>query len=471
MGREATVYLAGFTSAGVLQLAVVPLYTRSLGPTEYGYLALTIAATTVARGIMSLGGEATLARFWADTGSEQDRKVLASTWIGFLAAWSVLVAALACTAAPWLANELEPGASIAVLLVLGFLVLVPAQASRMLAQILRNRFRPVPFAATQVTVAVLNAALGVLFGVTMGLGVQGVILGMLVGESLGCVARLPLVRTSLGPHLSQDLLRPLLRFGAPYIPISVALWVFVGADRLVIGASTSGGRQLGAYAVASSLVGPFTVVTLSLSNAWLPRVSALFVEDDYQARQTTARAIGLALAVLGLAATIVGMLAVPLVAIVGGEGFGPAASALPLLALGSAFFGTSMFTGTGLSLTKQTHVTAVVAVSAAALDLLLLVLLVPRFGLVGAAGAVAASYFVLASANLVAANRKFPLPVSVRGLTLLSVGLAGQSALATLRPGSATVITTGAALCAVLGVVIARQTWPSRAGGASSSTH
>ena len=59
-GRETAIYLAGFVGAGLVQFLSIPVYSRALGPEQYGYLALMIATTTVLSGIMLLGGDVAL---------------------------------------------------------------------------------------------------------------------------------------------------------------------------------------------------------------------------------------------------------------------------------------------------------------------------------------------------------------------------------------------------------------------------
>lgn len=432
--REASVYLAGFVGAGIVQFLAILVYSRSLGPEQYGYLTLTVAMATAWAGVMVLGGDVALTRFWIDAPLEAAKRALASTWIGFLTAWSVVVAVIACMAAPILAQRFGPGADLTPLLIVGFLGLVPAQASRLLAQILRNRFRPVAFAATTVLISAGNVAIGITFGVVLGLGAYGIVLGMLLGETIGCLIRVPLTRASLGRSVDWHLLPPLLRFGIPYVPASIAAWTLTGVDRLVVGMALSP-TELGAYGLAATFVGPFIVVNLALGQAWVPRAYELFTTSASLAKGTTAKAVGLALAGLGGAALIVGGLAPWVVALLGGDEYMPGSVALPFLALGSAFAGTAAFAGTGLTLMKRTVALSSIAVCAAGVNVAALLVLVPRFGLVGASLAGAGSYLLLAGANLTVANLAFNVGVPPRTGLILGV-LIAQSSISTLAPRS-----------------------------------
>ncbi len=89
--REASIYLAGFVGAAFLQFLAVPIYTRYLGPERYSYYALTLAITTSLAGLLVIGGDIALTRFWFEAKSQEQRRNLALTWISFLTAWSVIV--------------------------------------------------------------------------------------------------------------------------------------------------------------------------------------------------------------------------------------------------------------------------------------------------------------------------------------------------------------------------------------------
>lgn len=270
--REASIYLAGFVAASVLQFLAVPIYTRYLGPERYSLYSLTVAVTTSLAGVLLIGGDVALSRFWFEARSVTQRRTLATSWILFLTAWSVLVVITAVVLTPAFAEWLRPGSDLGTLLIVSLWVLVPAQLSRMLAQILRNDFRPTAFAVTTVVVGTMAAGLGIAFAVGAGLGVIGILLGALFAELIGCLIRAPLVRRDLTGPVRLTVVGPLLRFGAPFIPASIAMWVFAGADRIAVGWYLDD-RQLAGYSVAATLVAPFSVLLTALGQAWIPRVT------------------------------------------------------------------------------------------------------------------------------------------------------------------------------------------------------
>ncbi len=302
---EASTYMAGLAGAAILQFLAVPVFTRYLGPDEYSLLALSLAVSTSISGLLLIGGDLALSRFWFSAGDGHERRSFTVTWILFLTAWSIPVVALACAAAPMISGWVSPSTSITVELQIAFVILVPAQLSRMLAQVMRNEFRPWPFAVTSTAIAGLSLVIGLWLAVGLDLGVAGVLMGSVAGESLGVFIRAPLVMPALQGSLSRRLIRAPLLFGLPFVPASVAFWVFTGMDRVAVGRFMSE-ADLGAYAVAGMLVAPFTILLTALGQAWVPRITQEFEADSRKASLATGVGLELSLIAYGMAAVLGG---------------------------------------------------------------------------------------------------------------------------------------------------------------------
>ncbi len=454
-GREATIYLFGFTAVGILQFLALPVYSRVLGPAQFGLYSVTLAATTALSAVMVVGGDVTLARFWADQKTEEEKRRLASTWITFLAGWSLAIAGVAAAVAPLINWPDDYPSDFAGLFILGVAALVPAQLSRMLAQVLRNSFRSAAYASLLVLGAALDVGLGLAFVVWAGFGVHGIMLGILIGQTIASMVLLPFVRQYVGFSFDRSLLPPLLRFGVPFIPASLAVWAMKSLDRLVLSTSATP-EEVGHYAFAVSLIAPFSVITMALGQAWIPRIAQLDARDRPAAARGAATAIVWATAGFGVAAMLVGALAPLIVRVVGGTEFSQSAQVMPLLALGAALTGVAVFARTGLTLTRRTKAIPVVTGIAALLDVALLLVLVPMLGLPGAAAASAAAYCTLSLLTLWAGNRVYPLDLPGSRLLVMLLVLTVQTCVATANPGAAAVWAVTAVCCVVLGMQVRR---------------
>ncbi len=462
--REAAIYAAGLGASAFLQFLAVPVYTRSLGPETYSLIPLTLAVSGAFSGVLLVGGDVVLSRFWFDVLGAA-RRSLTLTWILFLLAWSIVGAAIAVLLVPVVVAWFPDSADLTTPLILAITALVPAQASRMLAQVLRNSFRPVAMAATGVFIGAISVGIGLFLAVHLGWGVPGVFWGLVAGELAGCLVRVPLVMPDLKGHFTPSLLPPLLRFGLPFIPATIAVWAFTGTDRIAVG-SILGVASLGGYSVATTLVLPFTLLVVALGQAWIPRIVDLYERAPSDALRTGATALEASLLVFGSAAMALTAVAPLAVSLLGGPGYESGAAALPLLALGGAFQGTTLFAATGYTLAKRSGLVPVITLAAAAVNIVLLAILVPAWGIVGAASAVAASYWVLTAGMLCYSQAHLRMPIRWGPLASAASIITAVVVWATLQPGNGLI----APVCVLVASGLLTRAWWLLQGRTESAT-
>jgi O-antigen/teichoic acid export membrane protein len=340
--------------------------------------------------------------------------------------WAVVVCLALAPTAPAVASFTLERRSASTLFLLALATLPVAQTSRMVAQILRNEFRPVPFVATGVLLGALSLGGGLLFAIGLDGGIAGIFLGILVAEVLVLAVRGVLARSAFGGSFDPALLRRLLRFGVPLVPVTVSFWVFTAADRVVV-AKFSGLAQLGYYSVAVTVPLVFVVLTTAVSQAWLPRAIQLFEQD----RDRAAKSIGALLSYyvfgLGVLATLAAAVAPEIVRVLSGPRYAPAAAAIPLLCLGSVAFGSLTVTAAGMTMMHRTGRLASLSVVAAVVNVGAALALVPPFGITGAAAATLIGYVCLTLAYLWASQRLWPIRLEPRRLVTLValLGLVG----------------------------------------------
>jgi O-antigen/teichoic acid export membrane protein len=411
----------------------VPIYTRLFAPDEYSVLAFVTTLGGLFAALLALGGDTTLARFWFEDESLPAQRRLVRTWIGFLALWALALCLVLAPFTPGIAAlALDPSAATVFLLMLA--VLPVSLVSRMLAQILRNQFRPSPYALTSFGVGVSGLLGGLAAVVLLDLGVAGILLGMLGAELVVLLVRMVLVRRMLaGGRFDRRLLGGLLRFGAPLVPVTLSFWVFTASDRVVLG-KLGDLTELGYYSLGVSLVSVFALLSGALGQSWLPRIIQLYQHDEARA----ARVIGVTLTYLvfglGFLAVLMSAFAAELVRLVAAPAYAPASRVIPLLTLGAVAYGSNLLTASGMTMRQRTRPLALLSGVAAVINLALAVTLVPILGMVGAALASALGYAVLTCSYLGVSQRLWPVPLERRRLAVASGALVAVAVLLTALP-------------------------------------
>jgi O-antigen/teichoic acid export membrane protein len=430
VSREILVYTFGTFVASGIQYLAVPVYTRLFAPQEFSKLVLVQTGIGLVAGIIVVGGDTALARFWFADESRDYRRRLTVTWVGFLTAFATLVTVLLLPASGLAARWAFGETGQAKLVLVGLLILVPAQTSRLLATVLRNEVRPMAFAASAIALGALTLVLGIGFAVWLDWGLTGILAGSLVAETMVLLARGWLTRHVVSGRPDRSLLRPLLLFGMPLVPVTLSFWVFTASDRLVV-AKLASLKELGYYSVATTLATGFGLLIMAVGQAWTPRALQFYAADSDAARTVIGRSLTYFVFALSCIAVTASALAPWIVHVVSGTAYQSASTAVPLLMAGSVAYGSSIFTGMGVLVSNKTGWLPATTSAAAVINIALALTLVPPFGIVGAAAASTGGYLLLTGGNLWLSQRYWPVVLERRRLIVTVLGLSGATGVCT----------------------------------------
>lgn len=413
--RDVLVYASGDVATRALGFISVPIYTHIFQPEQFSRLAFVSTIGTLAAGIAIVGGDTVLARFWFQDQSLEGHRRLITTWIGFLAVSGLLVSLVASAAVPLFARALLEDQSGAILLWLVLATMPVANVNRMLAQVMRNQFRPVPYAVTSFILGLVALSIGLYSVLQLGLGVSGILAGVLIAELLVLIVRAVIVREVLVGDFDAKLLRKLLRFGVPLVPVTMSFWVFTASDRIVL-AKLGSFADLGFYSAALSLVSFLALLNAAVGQAWAPRMYQLYERDPDGASTVVGVSLTYYIFGLGLLAVAVSAVAPEVINLLTADAYAPSAKVVPYLALGAVAYGSSLVTSSGLTMTYRTGRLSTYSALAAAGNVVLAIVLVPWFGMIGAALASLLGYTVLSSAYFLASQRVWRMRLEPRRL-------------------------------------------------------
>lgn len=412
LSRDLVTYGAGGLFARALAFITFPVYTRVFPPDEYGILALVTTTTALLGPFLAVGGDTVYARFYFEAETDEARRRLTTTWFGFLAAWSATVVVVAILLREPLSRLLFGAATHTALLTVGLAAAPIALFSSLLLQILRNQFRSRLFVVFSLATSVLGVVLGLAAVLVLDMGLIGIVAGGLVGTLLVLPAQLFVVRSAFGGGFSRSLLRPLLTFGIPIVPTSLAFWVFTSSDRYMLrGLATL--EEIGLYSVAVVVVSPLILVAGALGQAWLPHAMSTFERSEAEAKALVSSTFHHTLVLAGFGAVAVTVFAPEGLALLAGPDFQGASAAVGPLSLGAAAFLTVKIATTGIFIKKQPRYNAVYTWMAAAANVVLNLLLIPAMGIVGSGWATAAAYVMLSLLVMRTSQRLWPVRLAV----------------------------------------------------------
>ena len=403
-------YLPANIVQGVVGFLAIVLFTRLLSPEDFGRYALAFSVMTLAHVAVFSWLEAAMARFWAaQAPGAATQGHFASL---YRTAFALSAGFLAVTA---LSMWIWPGDGLFRIALAAGLAGVPA---RSLVKLGQERFR----AAGEV-----GKAAGLDIAVTIGglvIGVGFALAGWggaapLLGIGLAPLAALPFVlpgelRQARGGGFEPARVRGYALYGYP-IAASLALTVVLSStDRFLLAAFLDE-AAVGAYHAGYSIANrTLDVLFLWLGSAGQPALIMALERGGAERLQAAAREQLSTFLLIGLpAAAGVALVARPLAEVLIGEELRVAAAGItPWIALSALLYGlTAYYFGQAFTLGKKTRLLLIAMAIPAGLNVVLNLILVPRYGLMGAAWATAASFALGLLATQVIGRRVLPLPI------------------------------------------------------------
>lgn len=420
LSGESLVYGLGQVSGRAVNLLLVPVLTRVLLKQQYGVAELVTGYSASLLLLLVFGMDGALARFFYHEPDRRARVTMTSTSFLFRIASAGVVSIVLALAAGPLATHLLGGEAYIKYLRLGAITLPFTLVTLWCNDLLRVTFQPWKFITLNVTQTVLVGGFTVALVLGRDLGVAGVLYGKLAGDVIASVLGLVLCRHHLRPRFDRAVLRRMLGYGLPLVPLALAYGVIGAVDRWSLQRYASL-DEVGTYALAMKF---FAVVTMGVSAFQLAFMPFAFARaQDPDAPRLYARVLGLYVAIASAGALACALIAPLGIRLLATRDYAMAAQPALWLCFAAVAQGAYYVAALGINLSLRNHWLGFSAGGAALVSVVGNAWLVPRLGAEGAAAATFASHTASAVLTYAIAQRLHPLPY--RGARLAALFAAG----------------------------------------------
>ncbi len=382
--KNTALFALGNLGSKLLQIILVPYYTRVMTSAEFGTTDILQAVVALLMPIFSLTIYEGVFRFAMERG--YDRKGVFTT--GVLV--SVLGALVLCIVGAVCSLFIPPKY---VWLVIANTVAVIFRS--LLSQYTRAINRIGLFTMDNLLITVFVLVLNIFFITELQWGVVGYILGYTIANLLSSILLVIFLgaerRVSV-KSLDGFLLQEMLLFSAPLIPNAVCWWISSFVDRIII-TTQLGGAANGLYAAAHKIPSLLTVIVTVFFQPWQISANEEFKKKDISAFYTEIH--DQIFASITLISSLLILLCRPITDVFLGADYASSWLYMPILLVAMTFFSFAQFLGSIYSANMRTAMALVTNFVAVIVNLLLNLILVPRVGVLGAGIATACSYFVL----------------------------------------------------------------------------
>ena len=273
------------------------------------------------------------------------------------------------------------------------------------------RERAFLFAMVQVLAGLSNLGISLFFVISLRLGAEGRVLGIVVSSLVvlfACVA--VLVRTGwLDLRWRSDFIKEALTFGIPLVPHSLALFALAMADRYLVG-TLIGFEELGVYVLAMQVAAVFSIFFTAFHNAFTPWLFKQLKTEDFTAKQTIVTLTYCYFVFFLAMGSMASSVAPSVISILAGKEYVAAGDFVVFLIFSQIFIGFYLMLVGYLLFEKKTKLLSVITVGSALLNILLIILLIPYAGLKGVAVASLVAMVIRFLAIWIASMRVHPMP-------------------------------------------------------------
>ncbi|MBN2518204.1 MAG: oligosaccharide flippase family protein [Candidatus Altiarchaeota archaeon] len=366
-------------------LIFLPIFTKTLGASDYGVYTTLIVTITFFGTISSFGLGASIIRFLS---SEKDKRILSSKFFSvcsFLSITSIISAFLMFIFAETLANTVfgDPG-SVEVIRI-GSLLL-PLSFVTTFIDYFRIRRQMLTFSLVKLSDTLGSIGLAVVF-LLMGYGLLHVIYAFIITKIILIIISLILILKDIGlarPNLM--IVGPYLKFGLPLVLGSLSISILNVGDRYVIGFMMSS-VAVGIYSVAYNLANVLLFFLHAIDTALLAPLSKAYDESKmHQVKNYLSYSMKYFL-MFSIPATIGLAILSPVIirSLTTAEFVDGSMAITTIVALSNIMYGLYLINVSVLFLIKRTTWSASLVIVAAIANIFLNILLVPVLGIVGSA--------------------------------------------------------------------------------------
>jgi O-antigen/teichoic acid export membrane protein len=390
LAKQTVLYGLVNAVATAIPVAVGPILTHYLVPTDYGIASLFAAAYNFVAPLSGLGVQSAVRRRYFQREQYDFPSYVYSSSLFSIAQAGLLTVVAFFTYQLWGTEEVSR---------LWALSLFPYLVGRYLdsaaSNLLQLEQRPLAFGVLSWVQNLLNVGLTLLLVIAFGYGWQGRVLGTVLSSFGIGIAGAFIMRTITGRGARWDyaLAKDAVKFGAPAVPYALLDRALRFGDRAVI-VSFSGLEQVGLYAIGSQVSNLTTQLSTALNLAWQPWLFRQLKDGSPRALRRVVIAFYVASAATLAAGFALWVAAVWLFPYIVGDKYLPTLRFMPWLCIGFAFRGVASYLSGMVVYAGDTKVLTKVAVAVGLTNVAAAVVLVRHDGAAGASQAMFLAYLL-----------------------------------------------------------------------------
>ena len=401
LGKDSIVYGLGGMVARATGFILLPLYTHYFSPADYGTIETLNIVVSFLGAVLVFGMDSAQSFFFFQQreNGRESQAIVVSSILQFRLIWGALIVVISMLLSPLLNYYFFEGQLSWEYFAAAFLGAIFTQLASQSAEVYRLLYRPWPYIAITIGNALISAFAAVALISWIDWGIYGYFVGSGIGSLVAALAGWWSIRDYLDwSKLHNDWWPRLVRFGAPFIPVALGMYVLNTADRWFI-IHYKDQTTLGIYAVADKFAMILVLLVTTFRQAWWPIAMDAVHSSDGPALLRMMSRLYLGIGSIGV--VVLTAISPLLVRWLAAPDYYSAYTLIGVLALQPLNYGLQLIIGIGIWKAEKTIWSPVSLGMAAVINIALAFWLVPLYGGMGSAITAALSYFVWNAITLV----------------------------------------------------------------------
>jgi len=413
------IYMTGLVLNRGVTFLLVPVFTRVFSPADFSVWDLCNTTLLLLFPMLDFGMSPAVLRFYHEYPDERGKIAAFNTSLYFVVLLHAVLLALGLLAAPWLSLAVFRSTDHAGLIRIVVLLASATALGKQGLSLLRTMERSVAYAGLNVVRGVIGPVVILVFVLGFRTGVSGALWGDLIGLVFLALATLWVCRSWLRPVFRMDILRDMLRFALPLVPMGVSVAVLTIADRYFLSHLVEL-KEMAPYSLGFRVGMLMALFTQALQLSWPPSAMKMAARPD-GGRMDIARTGYLLQVVLFAGATGIACFTPELLLVFAPKaGYAGAAGIIPWIAYSYAINGAVQVVNAGIGISKRTIWAMWTTLLSCGLKLVITYWFILHYGIVGAAASTFLAFaFELAVTYAVTQRIVYPLPHNMRRIAAL----------------------------------------------------
>lgn len=392
--KDTSIYSLGNILTKCIGFFAIVFYTHFTTQEELGVYGYILVLISFASMFLMLGSDNAFARYYFEFKSNRSRQVLTSTVFFIIGIWTLFVVIVLILCSRNISYMLLESYEHSLSFLLALASLPFTIFASLSNQVLINNFKTKQFVIFNFATSVITISSAVILLKFSQLSIGAIFCGIIIANATLLPFRFYIIKELLIFKVSVKVIKKVLIFGIPFLPTSIAYYIFSSADRLMLEAMSSIDK-VGLYTVAVSLSTVMNVISSAIGKSFSPHALKAYEEDRNKAKKLFAKFLYLIIffvTIVIISATLIGR---ELIDLFFPATYGDVFITMLLLLIGIGFQTTTQVTALGITLTKKTIYLTYVTFFVAVFNIIMNYLLIPIYNEIGAAIATMLSFFVL----------------------------------------------------------------------------